>query len=174
LGIAGGFWVGGGFVDSEGNIGVWGCDRCLGTWLNKPNLQQESAARLPTSGREFCGLDAPAGFTDRRLKRSNPAPCRVTVFCAFHDAQFSCYSRRLYALVDRWAALRIHSGNRTLRDAALPVRAKLSHRLDTLWRRIRIVRRIRGSIPARATCQVCDRAQVRGSGRCGNRRIFSW
>ena len=38
-----------------------------------------------------------------------------------------------------------------------------------LW----FVRRIRGSIPARATCQVSDRAQVRDSGRCGNRRIFS-
>src|SRR5437764_203366 len=53
------------------------------------------------------------------------------------------------------------------------------------WRRVRwpaikkkpkkrFVRRIRGSIPARATCQVSDRAQVRGGGRCGNRRIFSW
>ena len=36
------------------------------------------------------------------------------------------------------------------------------------------VRRIRGSIPARATCQVSDRAQVRGSGRSGSRRIFPW
>jgi hypothetical protein len=38
---------------------------------------------------------------------------------------------------------------------------------------IRFVRRNRGSIPAQVTCQVSDRAQVRGSGRCGNRRIFS-
>ena len=30
------------------------------------------------------------------------------------------------------------------------------------------VRRTRGSIPARATCQVSDRVQVRGSGRCGH------
>ena len=36
------------------------------------------------------------------------------------------------------------------------------------------VRRNRGSIPVRVTCQVSDRAQVRGSGTCETRRIFSW
>ena len=36
------------------------------------------------------------------------------------------------------------------------------------------VRRNRGLIRARAVCQVSDRARVRGSGRCGTRRIFSW
>jgi alginate O-acetyltransferase complex protein AlgI len=50
--------------------------------------------------------------------------------------------------------------------------------LGGLWHGIgwnfRFVRRIRGWIPARATCQVSDRAQVRDSGRCGNHRIFSW
>ena len=39
---------------------------------------------------------------------------------------------------------------------------------------VRFVRRNRGLIPAPVICQVSDRAQVRGSGRCGNRRIFSW
>jgi len=38
----------------------------------------------------------------------------------------------------------------------------------------RFVRRNRGWTPVRAACQVSDRAQVRGSGTCGNRRIFSW
>ena len=38
----------------------------------------------------------------------------------------------------------------------------------------RFVRRNRGLIRARVVCQVSDRAQVRGSGRCGTRRIFSW
>jgi signal transduction histidine kinase len=37
----------------------------------------------------------------------------------------------------------------------------------------RFVRKTRGLIPARATCQVSDRARVRGSGTFGNRRIFS-
>jgi len=39
---------------------------------------------------------------------------------------------------------------------------------------LRLVRKTRGLIRARAVCQVSDRAQVRGSGRCGTRRIFSW
>jgi quinoprotein glucose dehydrogenase len=38
----------------------------------------------------------------------------------------------------------------------------------------RFVRKNRGLIRARAVCQVSDRARVRGSGRCGTRRIFSW
>ncbi len=38
---------------------------------------------------------------------------------------------------------------------------------------LRFVRKTRGWIPARAACQVSDRARVRGSGRCGIRRIFS-
>src|SRR5438094_866741 len=38
----------------------------------------------------------------------------------------------------------------------------------------RFVRKNRGLIRARAVCQVSDRARVRGSGRCGIRRIFSW
>src|SRR5205823_9550462 len=39
---------------------------------------------------------------------------------------------------------------------------------------LRLVRRNRGWIPARGVCQVCDRGRVRGHGRCGSRRIFSW
>ncbi len=38
---------------------------------------------------------------------------------------------------------------------------------------IRFVRKNHGLIRARAVCQVSDRARVRGSGRCGIRRIFS-
>jgi uncharacterized repeat protein (TIGR03803 family) len=41
-------------------------------------------------------------------------------------------------------------------------------------RNIRFVRKTRGLIRARAVWQVSDRARVRGSGRCGTRRIFSW
>ena len=37
----------------------------------------------------------------------------------------------------------------------------------------RFVRKNRGLIPAPVICQVSDRARVRGSGRCGIRRIFS-
>jgi NitT/TauT family transport system permease protein len=47
-------------------------------------------------------------------------------------------------------------------------------RLPGLGSYLRFVRRIRGSIPARVICQVSDRAQVRDSGKCGSRRIFSW
>ena len=36
-----------------------------------------------------------------------------------------------------------------------------------------LVRKNRGWTPAQATCQVSDRARVRGSGRCESRRIFS-
>jgi hypothetical protein len=43
---------------------------------------------------------------------------------------------------------------------------------DTLF--YRLVRRNRGLIPARATCQVNDRGPVRAPGRCESRRIFSW
>ena len=39
--------------------------------------------------------------------------------------------------------------------------------------KFRLVRKIRGCIPARATCQVNDRARVRGRGRCETHRIFS-
>jgi RNA-directed DNA polymerase len=38
----------------------------------------------------------------------------------------------------------------------------------------RFVRKTRGWIRARAACQVSDRGRVRGSGRYGSRRIFSW
>src|SRR5271154_576621 len=38
----------------------------------------------------------------------------------------------------------------------------------------RFVRKTRGLIRAREVCQVSDRGRVRGSGRCGSRRIFSW
>ena len=35
------------------------------------------------------------------------------------------------------------------------------------------VRKICGRVAAREVCQVCDKAQVPGSERCGNRTIFS-
>ena len=38
---------------------------------------------------------------------------------------------------------------------------------------IRFVRKICGRVAAREVCQVCDKAQVPGSERCGNRTIFS-
>ena len=46
--------------------------------------------------------------------------------------------------------------------------------LSDLLRKYRFVRKNRGLIRARVVCQVSDRARVRGSGRCGTHRIFSW
>src|SRR5436305_6791338 len=49
-----------------------------------------------------------------------------------------------------------------------------SWRTDETHIKVRFVRKNRGLIRARAVCQVSDRARVRGGGKCGTRRIFSW
>ena len=49
------------------------------------------------------------------------------------------------------------------------------HRLaEVVYLEERLVRKNRGLIRVRVTCQVSDTGRVRGSGRCGSRRIFSW
>ena len=47
-------------------------------------------------------------------------------------------------------------------------------RIAACDQKLGLVKRIRGQAPARAACQVSGRERVRGHGRFGSRRIFSW
>ena len=59
-------------------------------------------------------------------------------------------------------------------DASVEITGELKALLaDVFTLYIRLVRKNRGWIRARAVCQVSDRGRVRGSGTCGSHRIFS-